>query len=122
MILVISGIGYLLFDRNCKGNSEGNELPPLQIRGTVQEKKKNGFYLALSENVEDLNESDVIEVIFSKKVFDGANSLLKDSDIQLYLDNLSIGESLLIVSTKDQFIMEKQLELNRVSTITKERN
>ena len=120
MIFIISGIGYLLFNRNCNGNSEGNEIPPLQISGKIQEKKKNGFYLTLSENVEDLNESDVIEVVFSKQMFDGANSLLKDSDIQLYIDNLSIGESLLILSTKEQFIMEKQLELNRVSNIIQE--
>jgi len=117
--IIMFAIVYFIWNANRQKEVARNELPPLQIQGVVQEKENNEFSIKLSEDVEDLKKGTSIVVKFSDEVFDESNTLLKDSEIRLYIDSLRIGEHVLIFYPMDRISNNKQIEISRISNIIK---
>ncbi|OJG70741.1 hypothetical protein RV12_GL001674 [Enterococcus quebecensis] len=111
---------YFIWNANRQKEVARNELPPLQIQGLIQEKWSNKFAIKLSEDVEDLTKGASIMVRFSDEVFDESNTLLKDSEIRLYIDSLRIGEHISIFYPMDRISNTKQIEISRISNIIRE--
>lgn len=110
-----------MYSKNKPKKVARNELPRLQIRGIIQEKKTNEFSIELSEKVAKLNKNDCVTVKFANEVFDEANTLLKDSDIQLYVKRLNLGEHVMIFYPNNKTIVNKKIEIQRISNIVKEK-
>lgn len=85
---------YFIWNTNRQKEVARNALPPLQIKGVVQEKEKDRFFIELSEDIEDLKKGATIVVKFSDKILDESNISLSESEIRLYIDSFRKGENI----------------------------
>jgi len=118
-IMIMIVVFYFIWSTNRQIEVVRNELPPLKIKGVVQEKGNKEFSLLLSDEVENLSKGTSIIVSFSDEVFDESNIILKDPEIHLYLDSFKIGENISIFYPMDSINNNKQIEISRMSNIIK---